>query len=367
MKFKKALVCLVMTWGIILGMINDAAVTQAKGYSTGTYQFYGETYIRSKPNKTSKKLGMFKKGKKLSVKKIVDSKWAVIQYKGKTAYVSLKFAKKIGSSGSSSDSSKSYKTGAYVLNSKMQLRTQPKKTSKQISMLPKDTVVYAKAVRNKKWAKVSYNGKSGYVWLGDSTAIKTQYKVSAPRVSQFKYGYPKGCEGVSLYQALRAQGYLKKNKSVKAFMKTMPRSKNNPNKGYVGNPSKGSGGVNKGKRTTINPKPLTRWANRYAKGHAANITGCSLSTLKKELRKGNPVVIWLVNGSSPRWKKYSFGWEVMNNHAVCLVGYNAKTNKFCVNDCGSHFGEHWISAGSFEKRFSAKKGGHQRRYAVVIR
>lgn len=208
-------------------------------------------------------------------------------------------------------------------------------------------VITAKATNNKK--------ATCKVMIKD---FKT-YKVDIPTYSQHKNGYPKGCEGVSLYMAMRGKGYLE-DMSLKEFMNTMPRTSSNPNKGFVGDPTKnGSASVNIGKRTTINPQPLTAWGSQY--GQVINYQGKSISELKREIRNGNPIVVYVtVSWKTPNWKKFSWGKEVTNNHAVCLVGYNELTGEYLINDCGRHLGTYWVSKSKFESIYNARK------YAVVV-
>lgn len=186
------------------------------------------------------------------------------------------------------------------------------------------------------------------------------YKVSIPTYNQHSTGYPRGCEGVSLYMALRGKGYLK-GISLKKFMNTMPKSSSNPEKGYVGDPRKSaSSSVNKGKRTTINPSPLAKWGAKY--GDVKSLQGSKPSKLKKELKKGNPIVVWVTGAwATPRWGRWSWGKAVTNNHAVCLVGYNSKNGKYLINDCSGGRGEYWVSKSKFEKIYNARK------FAVVVR
>lgn len=186
------------------------------------------------------------------------------------------------------------------------------------------------------------------------------YKVSIPTYNQHAKGYPRGCEGVSLYMAMRGKGYLK-GVSLKKFMSTMPKSSSNPEKGYVGNPSKSaSSAANRGKRTTINPRPLAKWGAKY--GTVECLQGASVTRLKKELQQGNPIVVWVTSGwAKPKWGRWSWGRAVTNNHAVCLVGYNTKSGKYLINDCSKGRGTYWVSKSKFEKIYKVRK------YAVVVR
>jgi len=179
---------------------------------------------------------------------------------------------------------------------------------------------------------------------------------SIPTYNQKKEGYPLGCEGVSLYMALKGKGYIK-YMSIQDFMDTMPRGKT-PYEGYMGNPCIGHEGVNEGKRTSIYPEALAKWANQY--GGASDITGASTAQLIRELRAGHVVLVYVTGGwKTPEWKHYEWSktekGEVENNHCLCVVGAYGD-NSFIINDCASsHLGEYRISAEIFESIYNARK------------
>jgi uncharacterized protein YvpB len=181
-----------------------------------------------------------------------------------------------------------------------------------------------------------------------------------PTYDQYEYGYPKGCEGVSLYMALKGKGYLD-TLSLEAFMDTMPKSESDPELGYVGDPTEEkTSAENKGKRTTINPSPLAAWGASY--GNVVSLEGADVAQLKKELRSGNPLVVYVTAGwKEAKWGSWDWGDAVTNNHAVCLVGYDDSTGEYLINDCGTHNGEYWVEASVFENSYNA------RHYAVVVR
>lgn len=180
------------------------------------------------------------------------------------------------------------------------------------------------------------------------------YHVDIPTYNQYEYGYPKGCEGVSLYMAMKGKGYLG-DVSLDEFMADMPRSDSDPELGYVGEPSGAkNSAANEGKRTTINPGPLAGWAVKY--GEVVSLQGAEVSELKAELRKGNPLVVYVtVSWSAPEWGTWDWGDAVTNNHAVCLVGYRPSTGEYLINDCGKHTGEYWVEKDLFEDIYNARK------------
>ena len=189
--------------------------------------------------------------------------------------------------------------------------------------------------------------------------------IKIPTYNQAVTGYILGCEGVSLYMALRGLGYIS-NYSIDQFMKTMPSGKT-PFEGYMGNPKIGHTGSNTGKRTTIYLEPLTKWASKYAS--SKDLTGATVEDLKKELDEGHVILAFVTSGwKDPKWKKYSWSktskGEIENNHCLCIVGYNSNGD-FLVNDChdgrkDGRQGEYWVKAETFTKIYNL------RHYAVSV-
>ena len=189
--------------------------------------------------------------------------------------------------------------------------------------------------------------------------------IKIPTYNQKVVGYVLGCEGVSLYMALRGLGYASEY-NIDQFMDTMPKG-NTPFEGYMGNPKIGHYGENNNKRTTIYPEPLAKWARDYA--DANDLTGASVEKLKEELSEGHVVLAFVTGGwTSPIWKKYSWSTneqgEVENNHCLAVVGYRSNGD-FLVNDChdgrvDGRQGEYWISGETFERIYNARK------YAISV-
>lgn len=189
--------------------------------------------------------------------------------------------------------------------------------------------------------------------------------IEIPTYNQKTTGYRLGCEGVSLYMALRGLGYIS-NYSLDDFMKTMPYGKT-PFDGYSGNPKIGHDGENTGKRTTIYPNPLSKWAGEFAS--SKDLTGASIDDLKKELSEGHVLLVFVTTGwNNPIWKYYPWSidkrGEIENNHCLCVVGFNSKGD-FLVNDChdgrvDGRQGEYWIDGNTFAKIYNKRK------YAVAV-
>jgi uncharacterized protein YgiM (DUF1202 family) len=66
----------------------------SKTYAAGTYKLNVTMTVRKGPGVTYGVAGALAAGAKITAKKVVNSKWAQITYKGKTCYVSLKYSSK---------------------------------------------------------------------------------------------------------------------------------------------------------------------------------------------------------------------------------------------------------------------------------
>lgn len=205
------------------------------------------------------------------------------------------------------------------------------------------------------WAKIRLpNGKS--YWM-DTRGLKIfatpMYRVlSVPNYNQYKEGAPVGCEGVSLYQALRFKGKAS-GYSLRQFLNTIPKA-NSPYNGFVGSPFV----ANNNTYTAIFAGPLTKWAQRFCT--AANLTGASVSQLMAEVLKGNPVVAYVTVHFAPiNWGYWPFGRVPNNNHAVTIAGADLVNNRLYLSDPID--GKYWISVAKFSSIYDARK------MAVVIR
>lgn len=196
----------------------------------------------------------------------------------------------------------------------------------------------------------------GIAWYtsGGSQSVASYVLLNAPYINQNSSGYPMGCEAASLLQALQKKGYAK-NYNLKSFIKEMPlSSNNNPNNGFAGKPDKIMNNVYQ----SIYTKPLAQWGNKY--GKVADISGSSVETLKDELRKGNPVVVYVTgNYAKPDYGKYWWGTGIDNAHIVTLDGFNESNNTYHISDPNS--GKYWVSASKFEASYNLRKS------AVVVR
>ncbi|MGG5373425.1 C39 family peptidase [Enterococcus sp. AZ196] len=199
----------------------------------------------------------------------------------------------------------------------------------------------------------------GISWytLGGSKPVASYVLLNAPFIDQQAAGFPMGCEAASLLQALHLKGYAK-NYNLNSFIKQQPKSpNNNPNNGFSGDP----GNIVSGVYHSIFSKPLANWGSKY--GKVSDISGYSVEDLKNELRKGNPVVVYVtLNFEAPRYGNYWWGKGINNAHIMTLDGFNEANQTYHVSDPnGKKGGKYWVPASKFESSYNT------RRSAVVVR
>lgn len=184
--------------------------------------------------------------------------------------------------------------------------------------------------------------------------------LETPYISQNNNKIYNGCEAAALLMGLQYKGYLK-GTSLKTFVDNMPKSEDNPHEGFV----RDIYGVEpKDVPHWIAPDALAQYGREYSgNNNVRDITGTSVTGLKKELDKGNPVVIYATGGifADPvNWVE-----EVPNNvHVMLLIGYNPKNNQILINDPWTRksTGKVYISESRFTEIYN--KVGKK---AVIIR
>ena len=193
------------------------------------------------------------------------------------------------------------------------------------------------------------NNKYEYFDQFGALSNESQYKLlNVPNYNQYAEGYPDGCEGVSLFQALQYKGYMG-GTSLSNFMYTIPTS-TNPFYGYAA-----SGGY-----AAIFPTPLANWGKGYSGGMTFDISGSSFDSLLAEVANGNPVVAYVTTYfTNPIWRNYPFGPNLFNNHAVTLDGYDRINNLVHISDPIS--GSRWMDMFTVASVYDARK------YAVVVK
>ena len=172
--------------------------------------------------------------------------------------------------------------------------------------------------------------------------------LNAPFIDQMEAGMPMGCEAASLLEAMKTKGYAQ-NYQLSQFIKEMPLAANgNPNDGFAGRPDT----IMPGTYQSIFPKPLAQWGSKY--GKTADLTGTSTEGLKNQLRKGNPVVIFVtLDFQSPTFGNYFWGTGINNAHVMTLDGFNNKDNTYHVSD--PYRGQYWVEGAKFEASYNLKK------------
>lgn len=204
-----------------------------------------------------------------------------VQKVGKSSYL-------LSKSGKLQTGLKKYGRYWYFGNKQGKLQTGLKKVKKS-------TYNYFSPKTFRKYFK-NINTKKAYYWVSKKSGKVTGIRLNAAPIGQRPL--VTGCEIVAATMMINYAG--KKVNKYQAAAAT-PRSFN-PNLGFIGNPYSWSG-------TWIAPSGLARLVQKYL-GRYKIMTGASLSTLKKQVFSGHPVVTWV-------------SWvDNFPNHALLLTGYN---------------------------------------------
>ncbi|CCK85176.1 Hypothetical conserved protein [Lactobacillus equicursoris DSM 19284 = JCM 14600 = CIP 110162] len=150
----------------------------------------------------------------------------------------------------------------------------------------------------------SVKTKKTYYWISKKSGNITGMRLEAKVIGQRPL--VTGCEITAAAMMLNYAG--KKISKYQAAAAT-PRN-SNPNLGFVGNPYSWTG-------TWIAPLGLGLMVRKFL-GQFKNMSGSSLSTLKKQVWKHHPVVVWV------SWVDH------FPNHALLLTGYSG--SKIYYND-----------------------------------
>lgn len=153
------------------------------------------------------------------------------------------------------------------------------------------------------WAKFTYRNFTGWVSLKGTD--KAYHWLNVPLIAQ-RPELPTGCEMVATTMMLNFAG----SKVTKMQLaKQVPRSRN-PNKGFVGSPYSPTGWY-------VYPKGLMKVVKRHV-GSAKNMTGATVSQLKRKIADDHPVVVWVNNVDG------------FVNQAITICGYSS--SRFYYND-----------------------------------
>ncbi|WP_397537748.1 C39 family peptidase [Rummeliibacillus pycnus] len=262
----------------------------------------------------------------------------------------------------------------YVLKTAGNVRSGVGTKYKVLTTLKKGTTikptVRKKDTQKTYWYKIKVGSKYGWIsgtlltkkYIYKSSGDKDAISLDVPYINQMKPLYaPFGCEGASLQQALQFKGYAKEI-SYKNFLNNMPKTKQNPYKGFAGSPFYAIDGVFQ----SIFPNPLANYGKKYS-STVKDITGASTKELRTELAAGHPIVVYVtLDFSKPKWTNWNMGSAgknvkmVDNLHVTTLAGYSSKTKRYKVVDPNNK-GIYWVNEYEFERAYNALK------YAVVVR
>ena len=150
------------------GTLNSVSNPSDSGSSSGTVNYIvtakSALNVRSSRSTKGKVITTIPKGKKIYISSI-QSKWGKVTYNNKTGYVSMSMVKKISTS--SSSSSNKYKT-------KIQVNLRKGRGTKYsvLKKIPKSTTLAVSSISNN-WGKVTYNNKTGYVYMKNLSKVST--------------------------------------------------------------------------------------------------------------------------------------------------------------------------------------------------
>ena len=174
-----------------------------------------------------------------------------------------------------------------------------------------------------------------------------------------------GCEAVAALPGLQTKGFAK-NVTLRYFLDNLPRSRSDPEKGFVGSPYVPD--RTKRTRTTIYPAKLAEYCNGFCGGQTpcADFRGASVTDLQRELLAGNLVVGYLTLWwNAPQYRAYNIEgrtqWLVSNNHAVLIYGYDP-VKGYLISDPYNYYNrgqvyQYWENKATFEKIWNERKVG----------
>ena len=304
--------------------------------------------VRNGAGTNYKKIGSLSKGTKVNV--ISESKgWSKINYNKGTGYVSSKYLSNTSnnsnnSSNSNNSNNSSQSSSTKIVNtSSLNVRNGAGTNYKKIGSLSKGTKVNVIS-ESKGWSKIKFDGKTAYVsskYLSNAHSNNSSI-LNVPFINQYP-NLPLGCEATSLAQLLNYKGVSVAKTKIADEMLKSPNK--NPNLGFVGSPYRNEKGIFQ----TIYPKALEETAKKY-RPNSEDITGASVDTLEKELKKGNPSVIWVSrNFSNPEMGYWYEGtkdqmWVNKNLHVVAVTGVD--NNYFYITDPAQ--GKYKVSKSKFK-------------------
>ena len=130
--------------------------------ATKTVYTTGDLNVRAKPDKTSAKLGVLKKGTAVETTGLKNG-WYTIKYNGKTGYISAKYT-------TTTKPATAAKKVVYT-TANLNVRDKASTDGKKLGVLKKGTAVEVIELKNG-WYTIKYNGKTGYISAKYTTEVK---------------------------------------------------------------------------------------------------------------------------------------------------------------------------------------------------
>ena len=172
--------------------------------------------------------------------------------------------------------------------------------------------------------------------------------LGVPYLNQYEEEAAMGCEGISLYMALRYKGCLG-GWSYHDFQNTVPYS-DNPYEGFAGSPWYRTGGID-----GMLPPALANWGSSY--GPVRDISGCGIGRVLYSLSQDRPVVIWVTSGFKDTWLRGRwYGMAPDSWHVMVLRGFNPQDGHFEVNDPAADDGVYWVDWDTFTRVWEVYRG-----------
>jgi len=185
--------------------------------------------------------------------------------------------------------------------------------------------------------KSIYGLDSNRIFSATFTTEPQTFKLSVPLDFQ---DYPLSCEAASLKMALRYKGVLVSENQVMSYV----RIDSSPRQGNIwGNPYKIYVGSLNGKQNTtgygVYWQPIVKAAKVW-RSESQAFSGWSVSNLTKELKNGNPIIVWGVFGKGAyqdSWYtkegKYIYAWKGEHTRVVIgFIGSSSSPSKIILND-----------------------------------
>lgn len=163
----------------------------------------------------------------------------------------------------------------------------------------------------------------------EEAKIKAAWVIlNTPYISQNNNKVYNGCEVASLLMALQYKGYLE-NTTLKDIADAVPKS-DDPHQGFFRDIY---GYDPRDLPHWIAPDALAKFGREYSGNqNVLDITGYTVTQLKKELDNNNPVIVY-ATGGLPMKDPENWIEEVPGNlHVMLLIGYNPITKELLINN-----------------------------------